>query len=314
MKAAVVSLVCALAMFAGCVDDADPAGAPGDAEETDAEAMSPPKPEWQIGEYWKYDFGGSVVTFIVTEDAGSAWIVDVDDADSAFNHAYADEWATIGRMDKSDLAGEEGGAKVQMLKWPLEEGQAWTVQWDGRTLDARVTASDAEAARVELFDGDMLFRAYTYRSDLQWVTDYVEYLTDGSEAYSARVTDHGTGYTGEYVRYDLHDVIAFNQSFAQPTHIEFDVGADATDVWFQVHITCDPGGVEGEEGLGGYQIGPRGEASLTSDAPVCPIERVDTDVHPPAEGTWDLMLEPFGVSFEGAVVVRQEQVFEMGPA
>lgn len=122
---ALLIAVLLLALLAGCLGAEDPADteADGDTDPTNA-TSGIQAPTWSLGDYWTWssDEQGEV-SYVVTGEEESDWIVDTTNEGVAFFHARFPV-STLGEIRKEDLAGSQPATRVQFFDWPLEEGKA----------------------------------------------------------------------------------------------------------------------------------------------------------------------------------------------
>lgn len=289
MRTLLLCLAVLATALAGCSDGPSPddgtddPGSDGDGTDT----MSLQAPQWQVGDWWELAYtGGGGATYIVTEDAGDAWIVDVDDPDVAFSEAVFDPTPFTGPIQKSDLSGDEDGASVQLLAFPLHDGKIWSTEWDGHTWDIVADRSGETTfvmTATSPTSGET--RTYTYANETRWIAAIEATDANGTVLWGAQVSGSGSDYSGEYVRWTVHATVESDTGPGGYSGGTFDV-PEGAELWYFVHAVCSPEGVEGDQGAGIIEFGLDGETDPAfNQQQVCPEPLVTTGTLEGA-GTW----------------------------
>jgi hypothetical protein len=259
--------------LAGCLGGgSEPAG-----QQANPAAASDPSaaigaPNWSAGDYWTYaPEEAPTSSWVVTQDAGDAWIVRPDDKEAAFLDARSDI-SFFGERRKSDLAGSQGETRVEYFDWPLEENKTWTTTWDG--VERTVTVDRVEDGRAQLtarHDGRLAVE-YTYERDAGPFGSVTFYDANGSVVNDLELQDSGEDFQGTAYRYTLAKVLDRQGTFgAQPTGFgfEFTVPPNATDIWLDLAVECPSGA---------YDFGFGGNGSGYSNRGTCPANATGTGV------------------------------------
>lgn len=295
--------------LAGCTSDA-PSVAPGSAEGVDS-PQSVAVPEWSVGDWWAYQWStGQNPTLIVTEDAGTSWVTDTDDADVAFFHQTFDEVSTIGPISKDHLDAKQGDDTVHFFDFPLTDGKTWSTTWDGETFDAMAHLMGDGTVHVAYSQNGDVRRNVVYDPAVGWIRSMNAMDENGTELWNGQLQRSGSNYAGEYVRWDIHEVVTFTAGgFGSTASYGFEVPA-GSEIWYQLAGYCDPGGAEGDQGAYLVQAGPSiapAEKEI-SEMQVCPQGFQEAGVWTdPAPGAWTVEGIFVGGTVEGAFVPRTEQ-------
>lgn len=298
----VAALLLLVAPLSGCVGtgggggttptNASEAGtAPGSSGQETLEA-----PTWSIGDHWTYTGGGfGETTWVVTGDEGRDWIVHTTNEQVAFLDARTDV-SFLGEVRKSDLAGSQGDDRVEYFDWPLEAGKTWTTTWDGVEREITVDRVEDRIAHLTARQEGRLAVEYTYDSAAGHMGSFTFYDENGTETASAELMDGGSNFTGTAVSWTLERVIDRTGTFGvQPTSWggQFEVPADATDLWLGLTVQCPSGA---------YDFGFGGNGSGYSDISACPYENAVADpvIEDPGEGTWNYGLTATSPDGEGS--------------
>lgn len=284
--------------LSGCSDDG---GGDGPAPLTDEgdEAAALTVPTWGVGDYWEWRFtapDGSTGgwTSVVTDDAGSDFIIDVDGKDTAFFHAL-DPISTVGAQRKSDLAGSQAAGAVEFWKWPLEDGRTWSMRLDGIDYDMTAHVQDDGTVHVMGMEGDLPGVQYAFDPANKWFS-FIQYYQNGTETFRAEVAEHGSNWTGDVYRYTLKDMDSRSYEGAIADVDTFTMEEGVTDLYLTASISCsEPGNVV----LGFGPAENAGSVVTGDDAPgysadlQCPAEVADNGViaEAPFEGTWGIVYE-----------------------
>lgn len=238
----VVMVSALLTVLAGCTDGGG--GAEGGSGPHGGGAAVE-APQWEIGDHWSFDNmgsdgGASSTTIVVTGESGGEWIVDTNEPEHALFHAR-EPVSYLGEVRKSDLAGSQGGDRVQFFDFPLEANKTWTTTWDGLRVDLEVrhVFDDGRVHIVAMADG-RTFAEYEYSSAAGFF-EYIDFYDDnGTKAFEMDLSDHGSDFTGTVYRYDIQDMMVFDAADAAMEHQELDFGEGVNEVW--IHSIADCGG------------------------------------------------------------------------
>lgn len=236
---AILALAAALA---GCSGDAPASDTPPDGGGPDAPATAE-RPTWEVGQWWTYASSESgPMTLVVAADQGSDWLVATDNADVAFFDQRFSDISYLGPQRKSDLAGSQGGDRVEYFRWPLADGLNWTTRWDGQ--DVRITAHDRGEGRFHLASANATGQHATYDYDpaVGWFRTLAFYDPDGSESFRIDLTDSGRNYTGVVRSWELVEEVA--QAGQLPPGLlqgTFTASPGITDVWMSYTVECSAG-------------------------------------------------------------------------
>jgi hypothetical protein len=179
------------------------------------------QPNWTIGRWWTVylavDFGGGFLqdiegTLIVSGQDATGFRLGSDVEDVGIFDSYFDSFYH-GRVGL-DLNPIVQGEKVELFRWPLKHGDAWTAQWpsqgfegfSGRREDVRleVTAFEEDASpfaprlRIQGNTSAGLAIDYDYSPRTGWMTYFrLVNTTTGQVVLKLDVRDRGLGYAGE---------------------------------------------------------------------------------------------------------------------
>lgn len=288
--------------LAGCSD--------GDGEEHDGHAMgtdpgiAPAEaPAWSLGDHWTYqDSLGSTYSLVVAEDAGGDWVLLPNDKQLARFDAQFDI-SFVGNIRKADLAGDQGGTRIQFFDFPLHHGKTWTTQWDGENRHVAAEAMPdgtyhiiAHVAGNE--QGDQ-HASYRYDPAVGFFTMLTFYDENGTVGYEAELTDHGEAFSGTLVRYgQAEDVAGFEIGGPSTAQGTFPTSGETGDLTLHAVLDCadgqgailfavQPPQEDGSAAPAPPVPGADGNVVLGNDDP-CP-EATDEQtavVEDPAAGTW----------------------------
>lgn len=196
-------------------------------------------PAWAVGDWWRYQGPGSEFTLVVSEDAGSSWIIDTDDVDLAFFHAQFGPISYLGEQRKSDLAGSQGSNDVRFFDWPLEHGKTWTTTWDGESFDMVAHAQGGDSFHIQAMQDDVVINQYLYSNQTKWF-EWISFGdANGTEQFRMDLLDRGSGYTGDVVRVDPQIVVADYGPGPYADINMFDVPATTEgDLYLFLQIEC----------------------------------------------------------------------------
>jgi len=282
-RAAIACLVLVCVPLAGCMGGSEPPdgsdeAAPGGAGEEALASLA--APNWSVGDYWTWSSPQvGEVTYVVTGDAGSDWIVDTTNEEVAFFDARFPV-STLGEIRKSDLAGSQGEERVRFFEWPLEVNETWTTTWDG--VEREITVEAIEGSRAELVarqEGRVAVE-YTYDSERGSFGELAYKDANGTETFAMQPGDHGNGPPEPAVRWQLANPVDEEGTFgAEPASFGFgfDVPENATDIWLDFAIAC-PGNGAYDFGFGPSGDGQTDEGSSYGASASCPSEANVTGV------------------------------------
>lgn len=291
-RTATVTLALLLAVgLAGCSDDGG-SDAPDDTDTSaqDDRVDQATLPTWNVGDYWTWNTDAGTFTSTVTEETGSDYIIDVDSQDTAFFHAR-EPISHVGPQGKSSLDGSQDAGPVKWFDWPLEHMKSWQMELDGNTYQVEAHARGEGRFHMLGTQEDVVRVEYTYDPSNKWF-DMIQYNDEeGESGFSMEVTDHGSNWTGEVVRYDL-EVFADGSHLGQGNGVDtYGTPPDATDMWLDLELACS------ESGNLVFGIGPVEnvhEAVIGGDGPGysaqvdCPDDVQDSLLiaEAPFEGEW----------------------------
>ena len=266
-------------------------------------------PLWSIGDWWTYQISGfDPVTWVVTEDLGDAWMVDIDDEEWAFEHAAFGQVSTIGAVSKAHLDGSQEHGAVHFFDFPLVQNKTWGLTWDGLSWDATVVAVTADTAEVRAQAPSGEERHYVYDNETAWFRSIVAYDANGTQEFRVDLSQSGRGYTGTYARWTIHAMHEFDVVPGGVLVEEFEVPGDATDIWYGWQVVCNPDGLEGDQGGGIFEAHPGDDGQYgISVHHVCPGSdggQGTLDPHPPS---WGVTAASAGAAFEAVFIPRTLQ-------
>jgi hypothetical protein len=248
------ALLVALALAgAGCFgkgpSSPEPATGPGGPSPTGEGSAGEgwPLPAWAVGDAWTYSFSGDMVTYGITSQTASDWVMDTSSDERAFADAR-DDVSRLGPQRKSDLAGSQGDERVEFFHWPLAENKTWATRWDHQGVTVRVTAVTAAGAALEarLPNGTLAYR-YTYDSRAGWFGELHHFAPDGQELVALRLEKAEQGWKGPGVRYALVSLYAADGSgTGHQDAKQVQPDAAATDLWLGYRLDCS--------GVGGFTV------------------------------------------------------------
>jgi hypothetical protein len=252
-----------------------------------------------VGDHWDYGLEVAatgeegVTVYAVTEDLGSDWRMDTDSAERAFQDAR-DDISRLGPQRKSDLAGSQGGDRVQFFRWPLTPGDSWAARWDHQDVTIQVGSVDARGAELTASNATQVVYRYTYDAAAGWFGSLRRFAPDGSLAVHLTLLASGHDWTGTVVRYALEPLVsgqALNAPGTLLANPAVPVGAGVTDLWLRYDVGCRQGVVN--VGLRGP---PQSGQSYGGFVPCSePVSFADVVAQAPAAGNWE-----FDLSFADA--------------
>lgn len=253
-----IAILLTTPVLAGCLglggDEADEVIEPGAgaAEASPETGISIPAPTWTIGQWWTWESPQiGTYTYVVTGEQGGDWIVDTDNADTAFFDAQSDI-SFLGPVRKSDLAGSQGSDRVQFFQWPLADGATWTTRWDGLSLTITAAVPPEGPALLEGRRPDgSLHVAYTFDPQAGWFGEVAFHDENGTRRFGLTLSERGDSYVGDVLDWKLETLLdaSGRGSMIDPART-VEVSAEATDLWTSYVLEC-PGG------HGGYLISMR---------------------------------------------------------
>ncbi|MEA3203541.1 MAG: hypothetical protein QOI63_1216 [Thermoplasmata archaeon] len=279
-----------LALLAGCAAKPAPAEATGHSSaQTTAPTAGLALPAWAVRDAWTYTItagtASSKATYVVTADQGEEWMVDTDSPERAFQNAR-DDVSRLGPQRKSDLAGSQGGDRVQFFQWPLTEGKTWQTRWDHRevTITAHVRGALAHLEAVDA-NGTRVYN-YTYDAAVGWFRSLRHYGPDGALLIDLELDASSHAWTGTVVRYALRTLYAASGVNGGADAKPVQPDADATDLWLAYHLRCGAGG-------GGYSIavepvGPGAGTTGYSSEGACASNDFEDGVPGSLAGPWSI--------------------------
>lgn len=239
-----VALLVGSVTLAGCSGDA--ASDETDVTEDDGlaanEAVTVPK--WSVGDWWTYkDSAGRTFTLVVTEDAGTDYILDTDQVTLAFYHDQAEPISYLGPFSKSGLQGEEDGQRVNFFDFPLQDGDEWSLNLDGTSFRAEAHDIGDGSFHIPVYEGEVLRHQWVYDN----ATRFFEWMSfgdaNGTESFRIDLQDSGTAWTGDAIR--VHAEPFFNVDLTGPTadtglFTDWSPSADS-GVWLALDFNCEQG-------------------------------------------------------------------------
>lgn len=298
MRAWAVAAFLPFLLLAGCAGGGSKAPAEG---QTDGDLSPGPHgehaagahllaPEWTVGDYWTMQSPqGGAFTHAVSGESGDDWIVDTDNPDTAFFDAASDI-SFLGKVRKSDLAGSQGDARVQFLRFPLQSGMSWSTTWDG--APTMIHVGDVEGGKAEVTamraDGST-YAKYTYGDKERYFTHFAFYSPDGSTVnYEWTLQKSGAGFGGQLVRWGLDEL--FSSSGAIPTTggNTFQVEPGYTDVYISAVLDCTAGAVAVAVGP---LTGPAEERGWQAEGQ-CPLQDIEAyaNAAPTQQEQWGALI------------------------
>lgn len=296
--------VIVLAIFlSGCFGADESPSDDGSAATGDAvpDTVSIDRPTWAVGHWWSYAGSeGETRTWVVTEASG-AYVVDVTAEDFAFTDAALSDISTIGAVSL-DLDGSQDGTAVAFFDWPLTDGKTWSLEWDGMPFEA-TAAVTPDLASITAVSGDTV-RTYTYDVAAGWFGS-IESTVNGTVEWGMGLVASGADFAGRYVRYEIHDEerLVFDPTSGQQDAGDLEVPDDATDVWYDLDLTCVSSSVA--PGMIHYLLQPPSPTTkglLVSSA--CPVTIDSTETLEAETGTWRTVVDAQGIEGTITVIVR----------
>lgn len=313
----------AAVLLAGCSDG----GGAGGAGDGDGATHPPghtgsldeiPAPLWQVGQWWQLasEQSDAGFTHVVSGESATDWTMDTDSQDIAFFDARFDI-SFLGQVRKSDLAGSQGGDRVQFFQFPLSLDRTWTTTWDGAPITVTVVGLDAAGAELEARHANgTLYAKYTYDVDLAYFGEYAFYAPDGETVgFAATVTDAGTAFSGELVRWTLDTLFEAHEAVGgRSTNFVVEPGYD--DLWIDLHLACPQQGAVSV--TFGPPTGPAEERGFTATGP-CPtqLDETSTVTAPATPEQWGVFLAsapPQNAFLDLVILGRTLSTFAVGEA
>lgn len=309
-------LLTTVSLLAGCSGDETPAddgAGPGDGPDDGTKLQVP---TWQIGDYWTYRTPGGEQTLVVTEDTGTAYVVDTTSRGTAFFHARQ-PISYLGEIRKADLAGSQDTGPVKFLDWPLEDGKTWSALWDGANLDLVAHDQGDEVFHIQALSGETVINQFQYNNATGWF-DWISFGDDeGNEVFRMDLVDSGSGFSGIVERVTPEEAYAAEGN-GPGTTIYGPLEADAGDAYLEARFACTTGPFL-------FAVGPvesvpsiataDPDSDGYSESGTCPVDSVVGTVlaEAPFEGTWGAATEG-GPDFEYAytVWIRHVEAIQVG--
>jgi hypothetical protein len=183
---------------------------PPPGERTLAEA-----PRWRLGEWWTYrirdQFTGNTfeVTRIVAGTMGQDYLVGFP-VDAFSNDALVLHLPGVGDVAQADLSFEVHDARFHPLRFPLEAGDSWTTQFEGRNGTMLVESTSGGSA-VLAGSGQGWGMNLTYDAE---AGDLVRLSYPGY--MDLELVAHGYGHQGDVRVPHAHDLVFFHGRVAGP--------------------------------------------------------------------------------------------------
>lgn len=202
-------------------------------------------PNWTLGDWWTWTSPqiDGPYTSVLAADAGSDWLMATDHPDIAwFNTRF--DIASLGDVRKSDLAGSQGSTRVQFFQFPLTAEKTWSTTWDEQAITVTVLAVEDAVATLEARRADgTLYAAYTYDDARGYFGQIAYYDAAGTTVgYEAKITDSGSGFTKDLVRWEFTTVFEDSGAISGPGFAQnFPVPLTATDVFADIFVACTAG-------------------------------------------------------------------------
>lgn len=263
-------VVLVVVVIAGCLgpdpgperDAADPDGSSAD---RDAPGPAPPgvpadgeadAPTWALGTWWSWEvtgrgFGSYEVTTVVARtgptDATVAFTAVQPGLRSHIFHVPP--LGRIGRDDHSWIVHDEPAALVD---FPLEDGKTWTGTFEGNEIDLEANAVVRDGRTVFEVNGTYAeFEGqgprYVYDPMLGTFSEIHIHYGGSTPFASARVIDHGTGYTGTVHVPEARDKFLGGAGFPGTSEPVAGFTAAPEKVWLV--FGCYMGGSAGQYGM-----------------------------------------------------------------
>lgn len=249
-------------------------------------------PNWTVGDSWMAGGAdGSTFSLVVSGDAGADWVMDTDNEDLAFADARFDV-SFLGKIRKSDLAGSQGGDRIEFLRFPLTQDLTWTTTWDGQPITILAAKVQGGKAEMEARRADgTLYAQYTYGATERYFTAFKFFEADGqTEQYAWTLHHAAPGFTGDLVRYELATLLETTSTAGAGTASTFSVEPGATDLHVSVAVTCSTGAVSVTIGPPDGFVSERGFAA-TGPCPINFTEQVALPM-PPEPEEWGAFIVP----------------------
>lgn len=170
-------------------------------------------PEWKLGEYWTYDvtdlFTGNTFTAtrVVAGTDGDNYLVGFP-IDAFSNDLLIFHIPGVGDVARGDLSFEVHDVLYEPFKFPMQVGNIWPTQFEGRAVN--VTVEEVSGSKAVLTaQGPGTNITYTYDAEAAEVT---ELLYPGYMQFTVR--EHGFGYVGQVRVPHAHDLIFLHGRFA----------------------------------------------------------------------------------------------------
>lgn len=310
-----------LLLLAGCAGDppADEgaAAADGGADGLIDASSRLLAPAWKVGDYWTLSSPqGGTFTHAVSADAGDDWVMDTDGADMAFFDAASDI-SFLGKVRKADLAGSQGEARVEFLRFPLQSNMSWTTTWDGAPTMIHVGKVEGGKAQVLAMRADgTTYAKYTYSDQAGYFTAFAFYDPDGTTVgYEWSMQSSGAGFAGQLVRWSLTEIFSTTGPIPQGVTKNFQVAPGFTDIHFTANLDCTAGAVAVAVGP---MTGPAEDRGYSAQGP-CPLVDIGSYAiaAPEAAEQWGALVTGTPATagtLDLKVVGRSQTLFAVGQA
>ncbi len=295
--------------LAGCAESTEPTQSIKSAQEFALKA-----PTWGLGDWWTYDLPGlGQITWVVTDDQGSEWTLDINDPQMAFFHAAFGEVSTVGAISKRDLDGSQEQGPVHFFDFPLTENKTWSITWDDESWIARGHFHGDGTYRVTATSDSGAVRTYGYSPTTQWLTSMEAFDANGTLQFNSKFINSGKRYGGELVRWTVYDAASYHLDTGDAITERFRVSEDATDIWYSLTAWCDPNGTEGDKGA--YELDITSQSSTFQNGifyhELCPNAIHDTGTLEPDPGSWEVFGSSAGGTVDMTFIPRTEHRFRV---
>ncbi|MEK6976614.1 MAG: hypothetical protein AABY18_09760 [Candidatus Thermoplasmatota archaeon] len=231
-------LVLSALLVAGCSDDGGGLTGPGDGSATPTFGAplgggaptnaSLDAPKWQVGQSWTWTvqkadapeaFEATTVVLAAGADGYDVGTTDVAQA----AQVYPFHLIGLGQVDNGTLAWQAHGGPVQLLRFPLKDGDAWTADFWGAP-GATVTLTfgpvlsfgggPGATVQVRYAGSDALFLAAEYSFTLGQFTRVASYFGGSWDFATATLVSTGHGTSG--TPFEAFDLYRGSVSAGQP--------------------------------------------------------------------------------------------------
>lgn len=274
-------------------------------------------PTWSLGDYWTLSSPqGGTFTHAVSADQGDDWVVDTDNADTAFFDALGDI-SFLGKVRKADLAGSQGSARVEFLRFPLQDNLSWSTTWDGAPTMIHVqSVADGKAELLAMRADGTTYAQYTYSDKARYFTRFAFYDPEGmAVGFEWSLQTSGSNFGGQLVRWSVAELFATSGAIPTGTAKNFPVEPGFTDIHVSATLDCTAGAVAVAVGPPTGPAEDRGYAAQGA----CPLADQDAySVEAPTEQEqWGAFVSGSPATtgtLELRVVGRTQALFNVGQA